>query len=539
MKKGNKTLAALALCACMTAGCSLVHESYSEISTDIYPSNAEEADAMILANVYQVFNIWHVFNPDVTGWWTMSNIVSDQFDSQYSGSYIGFDLTAQDNHESGTGGYPFLDEDNYTPLYLRSRFLSKMLLTKERIKNVPMTDARKKRMNAEIHCGMGFLAFLAYDLYGPVSLPTLEILQNPAADLAVRRATEEEMQQYIESNLAEALKDDALPARCDGAEYGRFTRGLAFMVLFKYCMLMGGMKEKESAGSGAPWWEKAETAGRELLKPEYGYALEDDYNALFSEAGEKNREVIFSGIADPAMASTYVASVIPSDFDTPGQNLQKWGVFKLRWDFYHTFEEHDLRTQRIITEYVSTAEGHPVRSEANDATQENIRTGLRLGALPVKFDYSTTIGSSCPVDVPMYRFADALTLLAEAIVRNAGTVTTEAVGYLNDVRRRAFGAYHTPKQPSDFAGAEDFLEQLLMERAHELWFEGHQRQDQIRCGKFIEACMEKGRKGYLPIARIEHMRQQTVPGKYDFERFPVPLSAIREGRGVILQNPGY
>ena len=125
------------------------------------------------------------------------------------------------------------------------------------------------------------------------------------------------------------------------------------------------------------------------------------------------------------------------------------------------------------------------------------------------------------IDWIVFRYADVLTLLSEAIARNAGAVTQEAVDYLNDVHTRA-GL--DPYEMSDFASLEAFLTELLDERGRELWFEGCRRSDLIRHGKYVEYC--KTRKGSVTVD--EHM-----------ELFPLPQDVINEGKGVIVQNPGY
>ena len=87
------------------------------------------------------------------------------------------------------------------------------------------------------------------------------------------------------------------------------------------------------------------------------------------------------------------------------------------------------------------------------------------------------IGSKLGNGLHHLRYADVLTLYAEAIVRNGNAITEEALGYLNQVRTRAgLEAY----KMNDFTGPRDFLDKLLMERAHEFVFEGVRRQDLIR-----------------------------------------------------------
>ena len=64
-----------------------------------------------------------------------------------------------------------------------------MTLTMERIKNVDMDETLKARYMAELKCGRGFLAFLMYDMYGPIPIADLETLQKPEAEIVIPRPT--------------------------------------------------------------------------------------------------------------------------------------------------------------------------------------------------------------------------------------------------------------------------------------------------------------------------------------------------------------
>ena len=63
---------------------------------------------------------------------------------------------------------------------------------------------------------------------------------------------------------------------------------------------------------------------------------------------------------------------------------------------------------------------------------------LAKGALPLKYgmDPDMKDGQS-GIDVVIYRYADVLLTLAECINRNEGSPTTEAIGLVNRVRKRA------------------------------------------------------------------------------------------------------
>ena len=144
------------------------------------------------------------------------------------------------------------------------------------------------------------------------------------------------------------------------------------------------------------------------------------------------------------------------------------------------------------------------------------------GALPVKYgEDPDATGEESGIDWIVYRYADVLTLLSEAIVREGNAVTQEAVDLLNEVHTRAgLPAY----QLSDFSGVDAFLEANLLERGHELWFEGCRRSDLIRYDLYIEYA----RKYKNSAAAQDYMNL-----------FPLPQSVIDESKGQIAQNPGY
>lgn len=142
--------------------------------------------------------------------------------------------------------------------------------------------------------------------------------------------------------------------------------------------------------------------------------------------------------------------------------------------------------------------------------------------MPVKYgEDPAATGEESQIDWIVYRYADVITLLSEAIVRNSNAVTQEAVSLLNMVRSRAgISSYNL----SDIKGVDDFLEKVLEERGHELWFEGARRTDLIRHGKYIEYA----RKYRGSVTAQDYMNLM-----------PLPQSIINESKGTVIQNPGY
>jgi len=83
-------------------------------------------------------------------------------------------------------------------------------------------------------------------------------------------------------------------------------------------------------------------------------------------------------------------------------------------------------------------------------------------------------------DLPIIRLADVYLMLAESYLRGATNITlTEALGYVNKVRERAFGNSTGNIQAVDLT-----LDFILDERARELSIEMVRRTDLVRFDRF-------------------------------------------------------
>ena len=136
-----------------------------------------------------------------------------------------------------------------------------------------------------------------------------------------------------------------------------------------------------------------------------------------------------------------------------------WGqTMNVSKQFYDTFEPGDLRAQTIETE--TSFQG---------------------------------------TDIPLARWADALLLYAEADVRAHNAVSAQAIDCVNQVRQRAGLAGLTADKTSS---VDAFLDALLMERGHELYYEGCRKIDLIRFNKYYTAMKATGREPsseYFPL----------------------------------------
>jgi hypothetical protein len=513
MKRVNIYAAILLMLFAGMQSCELQSEQFSNIDSSIYPTTASDARDLVTAAAYYPFrNNWYdgVFNV-ATGYFLDVDIATDY-------GYCSWD---------DGGGWSRLAFAQWTPNDTRNvtniwrdylNKISQMALTIDRIQPIQMDEELKAQYVAELRCGRGFMAFIQWDMYGPIIVSSLENLKNPFARVILPRLSEEETRDYIVTELTEAAKVLPYSYQKGDANYGRFTKGLCHTVLMKLYM-----QTKQ--------WDKAIAEGRELMKPEYGYDLVPSYANLFTRASEKNVETIFSiDCKEGTMENGWYPHALPSNYVLPGAwGGGGWGGYKMTWSFFNTFEPGDTRTTYIISEYSYTVKGSQGQDSLityNEQNKGNVGGNCLLhGVIPLKYALEPVGGDACDIDYMVYRYADVLTLLSEAIVRQGNAVTDEAVQLLNRVRTRA-GL--TGYAASNFTGPRDFLDKLLMERAHELWYEGCRRQDLIRDGSYIETMKKKCEAYGQPFIATE-----------DYLRFPIQESIIIAGQGIIEPNPGY
>lgn len=474
-------------------------EDFSQINPGIFPTTEKDVMALMTANVYGTFrnnNYGGIFN-NASGVQTIGEMSTDVAACCWGGTAW---IPLQQHNWDSNHQYSTLNYSNY------AKDLGKMLLVQDRIKDVPMAENQKKRYEAEIRLGRGWLGYLLYDFYGPVPLATLDELNSPLNDVIVPRATEEEMKTFIETELKAAIESNALPVKASGSEFGRFDKGVAYTVLMKFYM------QTEQ-------WGKAEQCGRELMKPEYGYGLMDNYADIFTLENEGNKEIVFACVEKRGVSlQLWHDHALPSSFPVQNGAIQRWDGYKVPWAFYKTFEAGDDRLTTALVGKYTDVDGNVIFDEAIDKV--NHTEIYRQGAVPFKYgEDPNSTGDGSQVDWIVYRYADVLTLLSEAIVRNGNAVTQEAVNLLNLIRERA---KLPARKISDYANVQVFLDDVLMERGHELWWEGNRRSDLIRHGKFIQQAIDRGESS--SDIRV---------------RFALPQSVINEGKGKIVQNPGY
>lgn len=349
---------------------------------------------------------------------------------------------------------------------------------------------KKNALLGEARLLRGIMAYYLLHVYGPVPL-----IWNPD-DVSVEeklkeveRPTLDQMTQWIYDDFDFALQNIPETQK----ERGRYNRDYARVCMMRHCLNEG----YHISG----YYQKAINMYNEL-KGKYSLftAGANPYVDLFKVAHKFNSEIIMAISVDPnadgsaqnGNANPYAYYMIPDNAtikDDAGNNTPSfpmgagWGqVFNISRKFYDSFESGDKRLNAIITRYYTNGGVWRDRNTTN-------WDGFIINKYPVE---SATYFQG--TDIPLARWADVLLMYAEAEVRNSNSaLPTAAVTAVNDVRARA-GLAALPLSAT--SSKESFLDAILAERGHELWYEGVRKIDLIRFNRYAQEVFRK--KGVRP-----------------------------------------
>ncbi|OAV67257.1 SusD family protein [Bacteroidales bacterium Barb6XT] len=322
------------------------------------------------------------------------------------------------------------------------------------------------------------------------------------------------------------------------ANYGKFTKGAAYMLLAKLYL------------NAEAWGINVEgNAYQECIKAcnnimELGYELAPNWGDNFAYTNPRPKEAILTAcysdkdanadfcfrmmnltlhysdgaseggrysaqngiIAQPDYVKLFVDNNDPRLDATfrIGQRYKQGTTEPLK-----TGQNSDLLNYTIHTDFVDSI-GYD-KTNWRDVKQES-------GARCVKWPYVNGLGGAMNNHFHIFRLADVYLMKAEALSRQGDV--SGATQMVNLVRERAYDSFR-----KDYVRLTDVnLERIALERKLELAWEGWSRQDDIRFGTFetgswsaSECDREKG----------EHLKL-----------YPIPLDAWQTNQ-KLEQNPGY
>ena len=291
-------------------------------------------------------------------------------------------------------------------------------------------------------------------------------------------------------------------------ETGRVTKGAAQALLGKAYLY----QEKFS--------EAAQTL--ETVIQSGTYSLVTDYNTIFEAEGENSTESVFevqytdlegAGFGCLQCSEGNVAVGFSGVRNYEGPDFTSGFSFNVPvQEAYEAFDSDDPRRDIAILniDAWATATGATFGTGFEHTGYYNRKYIPRTRSDQALADLNLTN----PNNYRSIRYADVLLMAAEANNRG-GIDEAKAQGYLNDVRRRAFG----DDLHDITATGASLTNAIYLERRLELIGEGHRFFDLVRTGKAAQEI-----NGFQA-------------GKH--ELFPIPAIEIQLAGNVWAQNPGY
>ena len=301
-------------------------------------------------------------------------------------------------------------------------------------------------------------------------------------------ATDEQMRNQIEQDLSGAATD--LPVK--QTEYGRITKGGALGILCKYYL-------------NTKQWQKCVDVAQQIISLNE-YKLMTNYKDFFSITNEGNKEILWpqpSIASNGSYCNNLTAITFPLDYPLlPNQGNYAAHVYVFD-SFVNSFDPSDTR-KLFIYQYVNKS-GVLIPGYGQDKSLFNKYLPDPNGQ-----------GYCNGLDLIELRYADILLSLAEALNELNGP-SSQVTDLINQIRSRAAVSLIT----STVFNKESLRDFIFKERSLELYFEGKEREDLIRQGKFISNAKARG---------INANDYQLL--------YPIPQVEL-DANPNLKQNPGY
>jgi len=289
------------------------------------------------------------------------------------------------------------------------------------------------------------------------SIPLHLVPSTSLDDVALELSTAEEVTAQIIADASAAI--GLLPEKSEQEDLGRVTRGAARMLLANVYMV----DER---------WSEAEDLLMDVVNSGE-YVLLSDYAGIYETSNKNNQESIFEiqykeGTDGYANYFIYNMLPYPSSAAAIGKLTGVSNAAALAEG-----EQYNVPTPDLIAAY---EEGDTRFAASIDSTYDS--NGNKLPYCKKYLHTHTTFGYAGD-DWPVYRYAETLLFMAEAINEQGGR-SSEALGYLNQVRERAGLADVSVTDPGS-------LRDIIMhERRIELAFENKRWFDLVRTGKAVD-----------------------------------------------------
>ncbi|WP_439132992.1 RagB/SusD family nutrient uptake outer membrane protein [Polaribacter sp.] len=389
-------------------------------------------------------------------------------------------------------------------------------LSERNVSDATKTAVQQFRAEARLLRAMSY--YYMMDLFGQANFTTEE----DAINAPPRAYNRQQLFDYVEAEL-KAIEADLPAPRAN--EHGRADQAVAWMILSKIYL-------NAEVYIGEAKYTECIDYCKKIIGG--GFSLASNYLHNFMADNDTNsaaNEIIFPLISDGIYTQNYGPTTvmingsvgsIEGNGSSLGVSPAGWGgALRLRKQFVELFEpsiyNNDTRNTIIsqgrskeITDISNQDQGYIL------AKYSNLTSTGAAGS-----DVSLTFADT---DFPLFRLADVYLMYIEAHLRGgSGAEPTDAVNYINAIRTRA-------NNPQNNLTLSDLnLDFILDERARELHWEAHRRQDLIRFGKFTGG-------SYNWVWKGNGSNGISIPATRRL--YPIPSASLASNPNL-TQNEGY
>ena len=425
------------------------------------------------------------------------------------------------NHLSWDASSPWIKGSYYRLFYqinLANAFLRET--TADKLNNRGCSDEVKNKV-ARYRAEARFLRALMYqyalDLYRNVPFVNEN---SPIGNKRPQQIMKADLFKYVETEMKACEADLAAPAVGWNDEYGHANKAAVWAALSRLYL-------NAETYVGENRYTDCITYSKKVIGA--GYQLEEKYADMFKADNDHSKEMILPCRYEGEETMTWGGMTAflcwgSAEFQAETNAKGAWQGVRAKSTLYKMFTrensfEKDSRSKMLRTEGTTNME---IVKEVD----------FKNNGIPVtKFyninkDGSKPASSEAYVDFPLFRLGEIYLNLAEAILRGGqGATRAEALGYINDLRKRAYDdKLAAPIGDSDFT-----LNFLLDERGRELFYEAQRRTDLIRFGKYTSADYVWPWKGGVAEGKAVN----------DFYTvFPLPSDDVGSNENL-KQNDGY
>jgi hypothetical protein len=411
--------------------------------------------------------------------------------------------------QSDTPGFQQIDDMIHTPVNSNLKNLWDWMFAGVQRANYILefkdkTDfPEKKQVIAEARFLRAYYHFELVKWFGAIPMKG-DARFSPGDEKLIPRSPASAVYAVIESDLIFASANLSATA----AQKGRVTRGAALALLGKAYLYQNKFPQAAST--------------LESLISTSPYSLIANYNTIFENEGENGLESVFEVQYTDVEGAGFGCLQCSEGNVAVGFN----GPRNYSGDLFTSGFSFNVPTQKVVNAFEA---GDSRKAVAIlDIEAWATATGATFGKgyehtgffnrkyIPRKrrTESQGDLNLTNPNNYRAIRYADVLLMAAEAYNRG-GLDDAKARGYLNQVRRRAFGDFNHDISSSG-AALTDFI---LAERRVELVGEGHRFFDLVRTGKAAQEIT-----GFTANKN---------------ELFPIPIEEIQFANGNWQQNPGY